>query len=286
MGKIRIKTIGDEDAEKKQLEEQKKKKEARIEAKKAEAKAVEKSDEKPEADEKETADEAKSPEKEVKVEPSSAKATEGQGKKQAKKAKINGKQQPHSKSYASAVAAFDKSKTYALSSALETLKKLQRTKFDETVELHINLLDKGVSGQVTLPHGTGKQTRVAIADDKIIADIEAGKIEFDVLVAEPAMMPKLAKVARILGPRGLMPNPKNGTVTPKPEDVAKKYAGGQISFKTESKAPVIHLSVGKMSFGEKKLEENIKVIFGAIKKEQIANVTLKSSMSPGIKLTL
>ncbi len=275
MGKIRVKTIGDEEAEKKEQQ----KKQTRIEAKKAEASAVKAVTEEVEETKVETAEEpteaTQAPKEEVKAKP---KVSKYKAKEEVK--------QPHSKSYSAAVQTIDKSKTYSLTEALETLKKLQRTKFDETVELHINLIDKGVSGQVTLPHGTGKQTRVAIADDKIIADIESGKIEFDILVAEPSMMPKLAKVARILGPRGLMPNPKNGTVTPKPEDVAKKYAGGQISFKSESKAPIIHLSVGKMSFGEKKLGENIQTILKAIEKDQIANIILKSTMSPGIKLAI
>jgi len=280
MGKIRVKTIGDEETEKKEQQ----KKQARIETKKAEASTVKAVEEEAKEVEKgetkkveEPAETIQASKEEVKTKPSAAKTSKYKLKKEAGK-------QPHSKSYSAAVQTIDKSKTYSLTEALETLKKLQRTKFDETVELHINLTDKGVSGQITLPHGTGKQTKVAIADDKIIAEIESGKIDFDILVAEPSMMPKLAKVARILGPRGLMPNPKNGTVTPKPEEVAKKYAGGQISYKSESKAPVIHLSVGKMSFGEKKLEENIQTILKAIEKDQIASVILKSTMSPGIKI--
>jgi large subunit ribosomal protein L1 len=127
---------------------------------------------------------------------------------------------------------------------------------------------------------------VAIADDKLIAEVEKGIINFDVLVAEPAMMAKLAKVAKVLGPRGLMPNPKNGTITPKPEEVAKKYAGGQINFKTEAKAPIIHLTVGKVSFGPAKLTDNIEALIAAIKKPNIVNVTLKSTMSPGLKLKI
>jgi large subunit ribosomal protein L1 len=145
---------------------------------------------------------------------------------------------------------------------------------------------------MVLPHGTGKETRVVIANnaadpkhvDELVAAIEAGQISFDVLVATPDTMPKLARVARVLGPRGLMPNPKNGTVTPKPDEVAKKFAGGQINFKTEAKFPLLHLAVGKLSFGEKKLSENIKTALDAIQVKQIKTVTLKSTMSPGIKL--
>ena len=148
------------------------------------------------------------------------------------------------------------------------------------------MISTGISGQITLPHGTGKQTRVAIADEKLIAEIEKGIINFDVLVAEPQMMAKLAKVAKILGPRGLMPNPKNGTITPKPEEVAKKYAGGQINFKTEAKAPIMHLTVGKISFGASKLTDNIEALIAAIKKANIVNATLKSTMSPGLKIKI
>ena len=285
MGKIRVKTIGDEEAEKKEQQESKNKKQAKI----AEAKAVAEEVEETKVETAEEPTEATQAPEELSSALAKEEATEGQVKAKPKTSKYKAKEevkQPHSKSYGAAAQIVDKTKTYSLTEALETLKKLQRTKFDETVELHINLTDKGVSGQVILPHGTGKQIRVAIADDKIIAEIESGKIEFDILVAEPSMMPKLAKVARILGPRGLMPNPKNGTVTPKPEEVAKKYAGGQISFKSESKAPIIHLSVGKMSFGEKKLGENIQTILKAIEKEQIANIILKSTMSPAIKIAI
>ena len=157
-------------------------------------------------------------------------------------------------------------------------------KFDETVELHVNTIATGISGNITLPHGAGKKTRVAIATDALIAEIEKGKIDFDVLLSAPEMMPKLAKVAKILGPRGLMPNPKNGTISPKPEELAKKFEEGLMNFKTEAKAPIIHMVVGKMSFGPEKLSENIASAIDAIKKANIINVTLKSSMSPGIKL--
>ena len=135
-----------------------------------------------------------------------------------------------------------------------------------------------------LPHGTGKTTKVKIVDDALLAEIESGKISFDILVATPAMMPKLAKVAKILGPRGLMPNPKAGTITEKPEEVVKKYEGGVNNFRTELKAPIIHLTVGKLSFGEEKLSQNIKSAFDAVKKENIKTAVLKSTMSPGIKL--
>jgi large subunit ribosomal protein L1 len=100
------------------------------------------------------------------------------------------------------------------------------------------------------------------------------------------MMPKLARVAKILGPKGLMPNPKNATLVKDPEKAVAGFKKGQINFRTEIKAPVMHLTVGKMSFGTKKLAENIQALIEAIKKEKIRNATLKSTMSPGIKLEL
>jgi large subunit ribosomal protein L1 len=99
-------------------------------------------------------------------------------------------------------------------------------------------------------------------------------------------MPRLARVARVLGPRGLMPNPKNGTVTPKPDEAAKKFTGGQVNYKTEAKFPILHLVVGKVSFGDAKLEENIKVAIKTVSTKNIRNITLKSTMSPGIKVDI
>ena len=209
---------------------------------------------------------------------------------------------PHSKSYQKAIATLDRSKRYSLTDALTLLEKVKRSKFDETVELHINTTETGLSGNTTLLHGTGKQIRVAIATDELIDKIAKGlpatpsqasglrggrgKIDFDILLAAPAMMPKLARVAKILGPRGLMPNPKNGTLTKDPQTLALSFAKGQMNFKTETKAPIMHLTVGKLSFGVKKLSENIQTLIDAIKKEKIRNVTLKSTMSPGIKVKL
>jgi len=99
-------------------------------------------------------------------------------------------------------------------------------------------------------------------------------------------MPKLAKVARILGPKGLMPNPKNSTLVKNPEKAAENFKKGQVNFKTEAKFPILHLTVGKISFGPKKLSENIDALIEAVKKEKIKTATLKSTMSPGIKLNI
>lgn len=212
----------------------------------------------------------------------------------SKKAKFV-KKKSRSQRYQNSAIVIDKSKSYALKEALELLAKFQKTKFDETVELHINTNAGGISGNITLPHGTGKITKVAVANDpstgsgqvnldSLIGKIESGIVDFDILIAHPNAMPNLAKVAKVLGPRGLMPNPKNGTITQKPEEVVKKFENGQMSYKTEAKAPLIHLTVGKFSFGGDKLKENIDAVVGAIKPENIQKVVLKSTMSPGIKV--
>jgi large subunit ribosomal protein L1 len=273
MGKIRVKAFGDEELEQKQKLKEEKRKEAKKMTKVPGMKGGERIVAVGPSEEELAALEVKAKE-----------ATEEAPKAEVKPKKVREQKAFHSQKYQTLSDQVDKSKTYSIKEALELLQTLQRKSFDETVELHLNTLTNGISGQITLPHGTGKVTHVAIADDKLIAEIEKGIINFDVLVAEPAMMAKLAKVAKVLGPRGLMPNPKNGTITPKPEEVAKKYAGGQINFKTEAKAPIIHLTVGKMSFGPEKLTENIEALIAAIKKSNIMNATVKSTMSPGLKI--
>jgi large subunit ribosomal protein L1 len=143
---------------------------------------------------------------------------------------------------------------------------------------------KSLSGSVNLPHGTGKKRIIVIADEALIEQVQKGKIEFDVLVAHPSMMAKLARVARILGPKGLMPNPKNGTVTPTPEKRVTELAGGEINWKTEPDQPVIHQAVGKVSYTPDQLEENIRALVKVIGTGKIAKLTLSSSMGPGIKV--
>src|SRR3989344_890827 len=288
MGKVRVKTSGLPEEEEKEKKKTKEKKEAKKMAKGAHGgeRVVAVG---PNEEEIEKVLETK-PTEEGKEEPSFAKTASSTA--MATKAESKGKKEKfikkrvRSKRYQTSVQVLDKSKIYPLSEALELLSKFQKAKFDETVELHLNTVGTGVSGTVTLPHGTGKTTKIAIASDELIEEIEGGKINFDILVATPDMMPKLAKVAKILGPRGLMPNPKNGTITLNPESLIKKFEAGQISFKNEAKTPIIHLTVGKFSFGDKKLKENIDTIIEAIKPENIQKAVLKSTMSPAIKINI
>ena len=197
-----------------------------------------------------------------------------------------------SKRYQEVAKLVDKTKVYSIADAVDLVKKTSTTKFDGSVELHLNLNPATMNGKVDmrgsvrLPHGTGKEVRVAIADDKILSEVEAGKINFDILVAHPSMMPKLAKVARILGPKGLMPNPKTGTVGTDPEKIAANLSKGQVNFKTEPDHPVIHMIAGKVSFDDKKLVDNIDAVLDAVGRSKITKATLTSTMGPGIKLSV
>lgn len=191
------------------------------------------------------------------------------------------------KKYLIARMMIDKNKVYPLFEAIELIKKASFTKFDGTFEAIINATEKGIRGSVVLPHGTGKEVRVKIADDELVKNLEGGgKIDFDILVAHPSMMGKLAKVAKILGPRGLMPNPKTGTIGPEPEKLAIALSKGQIQYKTESDFPIIHSSFGKVSFESKKLEENFMALVKAVGKEKIKTLFLKSTMSPTIRISI
>lgn len=199
-----------------------------------------------------------------------------------KKKKI--KAQPHSQKFQKAQALIEKNKLYSPKEALKLVKKATITKFDATMELHINVVEKGIKGMITLPHSTGKEMRVAIADEKLLAEVEKGIINFDVLIASPDMMPKLAKIAKILGPKGLMPNPKAGTITNDPEKLAKELSKGQTQYKTEPDFPIIHTVIGKASFKDEDLVENLNALLDAIGRPKIVSVFLKSTMSPSARV--
>lgn len=284
MGKIRVTALGDTSEEKKQ----KRKAEARRETKKAKKTKVEgigmKGGERVAVVE---GTELKPEFKKLVEEVESREAAPKTPK------KPNLPKRVHSKRFHDMEKLMDRTKLYSLTDAISLVKQTGKTtKFDSTVELHINLNRASLGdkpeyrGSVSLPHGTGKQVRVVIADDTILDEVAAGKINFDVLVATPSMMPRLAKVARILGPKGLMPNPKNGTVTEQPEKRVKELSQGQINFKTEPEQPILHLSVGKVSFPEDHLMANVRAVLDAIGRNKIVKATVSSSMGPGIKLSL
>lgn len=182
----------------------------------------------------------------------------------------------------------DRTKFYPVEEAVKLVKATNITKFDATVTLHINLTGKEAPNRVelTFPHMAGAAKRIAIANDDILKDIEAGKIEFDILLTTPAFMPKLAKFARVLGPKGLMPSPKAGTITPNPEAKAKEFAAGKTVVKAEPKFPIMHITVGKVSQPESELAANIQALIDAVKTKNIGKAVLASTMSPGIKIQL
>lgn len=261
MGKIKTVVIGDLEAE----EAARKKAEVKREQKKiASAAKKEKTEEKPEED-KLTEPEAKK--KVVKKKAAESRYEFGRGKK-----------------YTEASARVEKNKSYSPTDGLKLVKATSISKFDGTVELILNVTDKGLRGTVVLPHGTGKDIRVKIADDNLIKNLEAnGKIDFDILVADPSMMPKLAKVAKILGPKGLMPNPKTGTIGPDPEKMVKDLASS-ITWKTEPEFPIVHAILGKVSFEDKKLEENFQALIKSIGKDKIKSAFIKATMGPAIRI--
>jgi len=285
MGKIRVAKLGDVETEK----ELKRRATARRDTKKSKKSKVEhvglKGGERVAVVE---GTEIKPEYKKLVEEVEAGKEVKDKGKKKEKKVAVHAR----SKRYREAAKLVDRTKLYPVSDAIGLVKKTSLTKFDGTVELHVNLNPltlgdkKDMRGTVSLPHGTGKQVRVAIADDTILADIEAGKISFDILVAHPSMMAKLAKVARILGPKGLMPNPKTGTVTEDTKKRALELSAGKVNFKTEPDQPIIHMTVGKVSFEDKKLAENINVVLETVGRGKISKATLASTMGPGVKLAL
>lgn len=218
------------------------------------------------------------------VAPASAEAPAGKSDLKEKRAPKRIKH-GHSRRYQEARAKL-KNESYSLSEAVKLLKEIARVKFDPSVELHLNLTVDKLNGEVTLPHGSGKKLTVEIASDKTLVKLNEAKIDFDVLIAPPPMMAKLAKYARILGPKGLMPNPKNGTISAEPEAAAKKFSGGLIHYKSEPKAPLMHLVVGKLSFTQNQLLDNLQAVITAVQPKNISAAYLCSSMSPSLKLQL
>lgn len=169
----------------------------------------------------------------------------------------------------------------------EVLEKSKVTSFDPTVEIHINVTVTGIRGNITLPGGAVKIKKVLIIDENNFDDevkkIESGKVGFDILITKPEMMPRMAKYAKVLGPRGLMPNPKSGTVTEHPEKVRDEISGGKVEYK-QDKSNIIHLAIGKLSFGKERIENNIKEILGAMPNNKIKSAYVNLTMGPSIAL--
>lgn len=190
-----------------------------------------------------------------------------------------------SKKYASKNAQVDKTIKYELSKAVELVKKLSYTKFDGTIEAHLLVKEAGLSANVSFPHSTGKSIRAVIFSEAIAEELAQGQINFDVLIAAASDMPKLTKFARLLGPKGLMPNPKTGTLTTNPEGKKKELEAGKVSLKTEKKAPLMHVGVGKVSMETAQLVANIQALLDALQ-GKVLKLTLSATMSPAVKVVI
>ena len=222
----------------------------------------------------------------------------------------------HGKKYLEAAKAVDRSIQYDPADAISTVKKLATAKFDETIEVHIKTgcdgrhADQQIRGAVVLPHGTGKQVRVLVfakgakADEAVAAGAEFvgaeelipriqndGWFDYDVVVATPDMMGVVGRLGRVVGPKGLMPNPKAGTVTMDVTKAVKEIKAGKIEYRLD-KTNIIHVPIGKASFTEEQLSDNFQTLIGAINKakpatlkgQYLKSVTLAPTMGPGVKV--
>ena len=202
----------------------------------------------------------------------------------AEEAKKTKKPRVRSKKFLAAKAKVDKSRLYSIPEAIKLVKETSISTFDGTFEAHLVVKKQGLTVNVTLPFSAGKEKKVEVADEKTIEKLKAGKIDFDVLLATAEMMPKLVAYARLLGPKGMMPNPKNGTLIKSPKD-ASKFSASTLSLKTQKDQPVIHTIFGKVSQPDKELIENIESILNALDRKQIIKAVIKSSISPAVKLS-
>ena len=221
----------------------------------------------------------------------------------------------HGKKYVEALKSYDKLTQYDRDEAITLVKKLAVAKFDETIEAHIRTgcdgsnADQQIRGAVVLPHGTGKQVRVLVfakgakADEaqaagaefvgaeELVPKIQGGWLDFDVVVATPDMMGVVGRLGKILGPRGLMPNPKAGTVTPDVAKAVQEAKAGKIEYRLD-KTNIIHCPIGKASFGVEKLEENFNTLMNAVvaakpaaaKGQYIKSCVVTTTMGPGVKV--
>lgn len=223
--------------------------------------------------------------------------TQKKGKKKFQKTYIRGKK------YQNAISQIDREKSYPIDEAIKLAKSTSFTKFDGAIEVHAIVANLGFRTTITFPHSTGKTRQILvfpssqwsapiksglIGSDQTVDDIASGKLhpgrDFQVVIATPEWMPKLAKTAKILGPRGLMPNPKSGTVTSDLDKTLADFAAGQMEIKTEEKAPLIHTIIGRVSSSAADLSDNLKTLITALGSNSIRKLVVNSTMGPGIKV--
>lgn len=232
----------------------------------------------------------------VKIVEAPVETTDGEGAigVEGKSQRIVSSEHHRGKKYLTAQAKVDPRKTYNAPDAVKLLKETSISKFDGSVELHL-VLDKqslslrgkdSLNTSVELPYHTGKTRKIEIASDETVEKLKTGKIDFDVLLSSPDTMSKLVPFAKLLGPKGLMPNPKNGTLVPNPEKAKDQFGGNNINLKTEKSAPLIHVVIARTSQPEKEIEENIKAILLNIGEKNIKKAVISASMGPGIQVSV
>ncbi|AKM81863.1 MAG: 50S ribosomal protein L1 [Berkelbacteria bacterium GW2011_GWE1_39_12] len=228
-------------------------------------------------------------EKEGGEEKAETQAEKESGKKTKAKKVKRGKAKVRSKKYQEVKALIEVKEKYSIDEALELVKKTTMTKFDGNVETHVRLLSKtgkpeAARGLLQYPFGTGKKINVVILDEKLIDEIVASKkIEADIYLVTPALMPKAAKLAKILGPKGKMPNPKAGTITLDPEKTKADLEGGQVEYKTDSTGN-IHQVIGKVSGKIEELTANFKELIAALPNDKINSIHICATMGPSVKV--
>lgn len=196
-----------------------------------------------------------------------------------------------SKKYRNSKEKIEINKSYEVGEAINLIKSMPKTNFDQTLELHLKLDEKveNLRGVVNLPAGTPKPKKVLEVDDKnidqTIDKVKSGKIDFDVMVASPSVMPKLAVLAKILGPKGLMPNPKNGTISENVKETADDFRGGKIEFKAD-KGNNLHFAIAKVSYSEDKIKENLEAVVSAVPVGKVVSAHLNATMGPSIRITI
>ena len=220
-----------------------------------------------------------------KVKDSVEEKAEEETEKETSKSKKVVKKAGRSRKYKAALIKIDRNKAYPLTEAVSIAQATNYAKFEGKIELHLTVREAGISGEISFPHSAGKSQRIAVATDELLEKIKAGQIDFDVLVAEPSMMIKLAPLAKVLGPKGLMPDPKKGTISAEPEKLAKEMAG-KSRFTTEKKIPLIHLVVGSVKQPAKEIVANAEAVFKAVGESNILRATLKATMGPGVKVEI
>lgn len=221
----------------------------------------------------------------VKIAPTSV--LKGASAPKARKAKT----QPHSARYNKIKASFDRAKLYPITEAIDLVKKNATAKFIETIEVHIRIEkskegEAGIRGLITLPHSLGKKINVAILDEKMAEEIlKTKKADFDIAIARPTDMAKLAKLAKILGPQGKMPNPKAGTISADPEKTKKEIEAGKTEYKTDAQG-IVHQAIGKADWDSKKILDNFAALLKVLPQNKIISIVLTSTMGPGIKVNI